>query len=120
MKVDPAQLMDRLVRSLNSLEGRLWIENMPRRYHVGSGLWFAICCWPRRSSIGYYRSWKVSLELVPTLTCRWRAMGMRRSPISLNCYRPPSCMFIFPMGSIRTEKIFERDMVTSTSEHCHR
>ncbi len=40
MKVDPAQLMDRLVRSLNSLEGRLWIENMPRRYHIGSGLWF--------------------------------------------------------------------------------
>ena len=37
---DGKAMMKYLGSSLSSIDGKLWIENMPRRYHKGSELWF--------------------------------------------------------------------------------
>ncbi len=36
--IDPRPLLSHLLESVSNLEGRLWLENMPRRYHLGNEL----------------------------------------------------------------------------------
>lgn len=37
---DPEHLLRNLASSLGSIEGPMWMENMPRRYHLGEELWW--------------------------------------------------------------------------------